>query len=129
MKALSVREPWAGLICSGRKTIETRTRRTHYRGDVLICASAKPVSELSGKALCIVRIVDCRPMTTEDADAACIEKYPGAWAWILEDIRPVCPFPVRGKLGLFELNLSPGSLLPLPYPVLAQHIQSQPLSV
>ncbi len=74
MKALSLIQPWATLVASGNKTIETRTYRTHYRGDLLICAS-KTVSpehpELSaemfpkGVALCIVRLVDCVPMTAK----------------------------------------------------------------
>ena len=39
MKALSIRQPWAGLIAAGSKTIETRSRRTYYRGEFLVCAS------------------------------------------------------------------------------------------
>jgi len=39
MKALSIRQPWAGLIAAGVKTIETRNWRTGYRGQLLICAS------------------------------------------------------------------------------------------
>lgn len=31
VKALSVKEPWASLIASGQKTIETRRWRTSYR--------------------------------------------------------------------------------------------------
>ena len=41
MKTLSVKQPWAYLICSGIKDIENRTWRTSYRGRVLIHASAK----------------------------------------------------------------------------------------
>lgn len=38
MKVLSVKQPWAEFIASGRKTVETRTWRTKYRGPLLICA-------------------------------------------------------------------------------------------
>ncbi len=41
MKAMSVLQPFAGLIGIGNKTLETRTRQIHYRGDLLICSSAK----------------------------------------------------------------------------------------
>lgn len=41
MKTLSVKQPWAYLICSGIKDIENRTWKTTYRGRVLIHASAK----------------------------------------------------------------------------------------
>jgi len=43
MKAISVKQPWAALIRVGFKTIETRVWTTKHRGDLLICASAKPI--------------------------------------------------------------------------------------
>lgn len=39
MKALTVMQPWAYLIVAGRKTMETRTWHTKYRGDLAIHAS------------------------------------------------------------------------------------------
>lgn len=39
MKALSIRAPWWWWILYGGKDIENRSRRTHYRGPVLIHAS------------------------------------------------------------------------------------------
>ena len=104
MKALSVKEPWAGLIRSGKKTIETRTWKTHYRGPLLICASATPKTMLSGNAVCIVELVDCRVMEKSDEDAACCEIYPDAYAWVLRDIQPIEPFPVKGQLQIFEVD-------------------------
>ena len=41
MKAISIKQPFAGLIATGQKTIETRTWSTHYLGPLLICAGAK----------------------------------------------------------------------------------------
>lgn len=43
MKALSVKNPFAGLIVKGQKTIEVRTRRTSHRGKIAICSSKKAV--------------------------------------------------------------------------------------
>lgn len=40
MKTLSVKQPWAYLICSGIKDIENRTWSTKFRGRVLIHASS-----------------------------------------------------------------------------------------
>lgn len=40
MRGLSIRQPFASLVACGAKRIETRSRRTHYRGPVLIHASA-----------------------------------------------------------------------------------------
>jgi hypothetical protein len=39
MKVLSVRQPFASLICAGIKTIENRSWKTDYRGTILIHAS------------------------------------------------------------------------------------------
>lgn len=44
-KALSVKQPYAHLICKGIKDIENRTWRTYYRGRVYIHASAKSTNE------------------------------------------------------------------------------------
>ena len=104
MKALSVKEPWAGLIRSGKKTIETRTWRTKYRGRILICASKNPKSEFSGKAVAVATLFDCRFMDEDDEKKACCEIYPKACAWILRDIKAIDPFPVKGQLNLFEVD-------------------------
>jgi len=45
VRALTIRQPWATLIASGVKTIETRSWATKWRGQLLIHAGkAKPVS-------------------------------------------------------------------------------------
>lgn len=41
MKALTVRQPYAGLISAGIKDVENRSWRTHYRGRLWIHAAAK----------------------------------------------------------------------------------------
>jgi hypothetical protein len=38
MKALTVRQPWATLLVTGRKRIETRSRDTKHRGPLVIHA-------------------------------------------------------------------------------------------
>lgn len=136
MKAISIKQPYAYLIASGKKTIETRTWKTDYRGPLLICASKsihkgylvfecegivtgmptkifqpfleerkEPLSR-TGLALCTVTLLDCRPMTEDDQLAAWCETYPDAWSWVLGDARPLAePFPVSGKLNLFNVEL------------------------
>lgn len=54
MKALTVKQPWAGLIIAGGKDIENRTWRTSYRGRVLIHAAKTPVP--------YAEIRDCYPL-------------------------------------------------------------------
>lgn len=41
MLALSVQQPWAWLIATGRKDVENRIWRTHFRGRFIIHASKR----------------------------------------------------------------------------------------
>jgi ASCH domain-containing protein len=104
LKAISLKQPWASMI--GKKTIETRTWPTNYRGRILIVSSLKPVikSLPVGMALCTANLVDCRKMTSDDETAACCPVYEKAWSWVLEDINPIDPFPVKGSQGFYEVD-------------------------
>jgi len=42
-------------------------------------------------------------MTKEDEEAACCELCDGAYAWELDQIKKIEPFPVKGQLNLFEV--------------------------
>lgn len=131
MKALSVKQPWASAIATGKKTIETRTWATDYRGPLLIVASKTPDkamleftaslaqnrkqyldSLVYGKAVALVRLIDCMPMTKADEDAAMCPLCDGAFAWVLSNIYRIPePFPVSGQLGLFDVNTTPNDIL------------------
>ena len=104
MKALSIKGHWAEMIRMGKKTIETRTWKTKYRGQILLCASKIPKKRLSGHAFAIADLVDVRPMIKEDEKDACCEIYPNAYSWILKNIKAIPLFKVKGQLGLFEVN-------------------------
>lgn len=72
-KTLSIKQPWAHLILTGRKTLEMRTWRTAYRGELLIAASSQPKNfQLdgmrlpSGVAICLVDLVDIREFGIDD---------------------------------------------------------------
>lgn len=137
VRALTVHQPFAGLIAYGNKTLEIRSRRTNYRGQLLICAGAKeydgqmidpdvPGRVVSGDrylrdvrayfpavdmfpvgvAVALVELVNCRPMTPDDAVAACVEFRPGFFAWELQNPLLIEPFPVTGKVGLFRVEQS-----------------------
>jgi hypothetical protein len=110
MKALSVKQPWANMIANGEKAIETRTWSTDYRGDLLIVSSRKPDIPPAGYALAVVRVVDCRRMTKMDESAARCPIYPGAYAWVLDSVRKVNPFPVKGRLGVFDVGVPVSNL-------------------
>lgn len=106
MKALSVRQPWANMIASGEKTIETRTWATKHRGELLIVSTKRPQIEPAGFAVAVVEIVECRPMDESDWQVACCDPYPNAFGWILTDVRRIDPFPVKGSLGLYNVDVS-----------------------
>lgn len=106
MKALSVRPWWATAILHGAKTVECRTWRTSHRGDLLICSSArKEPGGIPGHALCIVSLESIAPLTKDDLDDACLDGMPGksCYAWRLGDLRYVEPFPVKGRLNIFDV--------------------------
>lgn len=107
MRALSVRAPWAGLIAEGKKTLEIRKRRTHLRGELLICQSR------GGGAVAVVEILDCRPWTPDDAKASCTETTgpdggpedcSGQYVWELRLVRRVSSRVVKGTLSFFNVD-------------------------
>ncbi len=127
MKALSIRQPWAGMIAAGIKTIETRNWKTDYRGDLLICASVKyddqlykhfeslnwnnfkdgkfqKLCKIRGRAIAVVNLSDCRKMDPWDEDAAKCDWFKDAYAWVLTNIRLIKPFAVKGQLSLFDVD-------------------------
>jgi hypothetical protein len=106
-RALSLQQPSANLIRDGHKTIETRRWSTTYRGELLLCASKKTTIEPFGCAVCLVELVDCRPMAVGDWAKACIDPYDRAFGWHLENIRPVKTLQVRGALGIYSVDLPP----------------------
>lgn len=107
MKAISLKQPFANLVASGKKTIETRKWSTKYRGDLIICSSQKPQVEPYGKALCVVELYDVQPMAKKDEGKACVKLYPGAYAWLFRNLRKIDPpIPVKGSLGIFDLELT-----------------------
>lgn len=111
MKALSIKQPWATYIINGDKSIETRTWSTNYRGDILICSSAKPNNlgpEFpSGIIMGIAELYHISDMTKEDEDLALCDIYKNAKSWHLRNIRPFKEYiPIRGKLGLFDVDIN-----------------------
>jgi hypothetical protein len=117
-----VKQPWAELIASGRKTIELRTWSRAHRGDLLIVSGLRfdargahfDVDGPRGVAVCAVELVDVRPATFGDSEAACfgvdvdtfIRADKNLFAWVLANRRRVDPQSVRGVLGLFDVELT-----------------------
>lgn len=116
MRALSVRQPWAHLIATGRKTIEVRTWSVSYRGPLAIVSSKSACDHHDARAhgvdpracalgcvVCVVELVDVRPGIRSDARGACCDAR-GAFAWVLARPVPCEPVKVRGKVSLWYLD-------------------------
>jgi len=115
MKAISLKQPWANLVIAGQKIIETRVWKTNYRGDLVICSSAKPdlvhvhanvPRDPMGYALGIVDVYDIVKMNRNHEKEAMCQLYDGAYAWLLRSIREFKkPIPIKGQLNLFDIEL------------------------
>lgn len=132
-KALSVKQPYADLLTrvvfwdeSGEyhaeKTIEVRSRNTNYRGDLLVCASAKPElpGRMSGVTCGFVELYDVKPIeqfTPEDWDATCIpekDRPRKGYGWIMRNPRRVVEMPIKGQLGVYNLIVPKGDITEYP---------------
>lgn len=131
MRGLSLIQPWAQLVADGRKTWETRSWSTRYRGLVAIhasgrmtvddCAAARyfgyePRALPLGAIVAVARLEEV--LESSDAeriirrdmaeDAAHRELTAGdftlgRYAWLLEDVRAIAPVSTRGSLGLWDV--------------------------
>lgn len=107
MKALSVEPYFAMKILAGLKTVECRTWKTDYRGLIAVCSTAYKAHRcIPGHALCVANIIDVVPFTKEHLEAAYMyeDEMPQkkSYAWILSDVRPIKPVPVKGALSLWN---------------------------
>ena len=119
MKALSLKQPFAELIISGKKTIELRNWNTHFRGDFLIHASKNPDKEamkkfgfaelprgfIVGKS----KLVGVKKYLNEKEHRKDKDKHLSDYTWgnfgfILKDSERVQPIPAKGKLNFWEFD-------------------------
>ena len=130
IKVLSIRQPWAWLICSGFKNIENRSWRTNYRGRLYIHAGKSfdwdaldwleqfwEYHTLVCRHFGILR--DWRITMHKDEFGAivgyadltdCIQNSRSIWAqrglfhWELHYPNHLAPVPLKGQLGIFEVD-------------------------
>ena len=127
MKAITILEPWATLICEGKKTVETRNWETDYRGKILIHTSKRNMPDLyyeqylmenfveheihRGCIIGEVELVDIIPFNealkkilseNRIVDFVTVERN-SHYAWILKSAKLYeQPIPAKGSLGLWE---------------------------
>jgi hypothetical protein len=128
MKAIVVKNPFIQFVLENLKWLELRSYRTHHRGDLLLVAGRsfhdghcildgqdmecleairllwhQDKTLASGKAVCVVNLKDCRPMTLEDEAAACHRWQAGGWVWEFDNLRLIHRFEVLGKQGFLNV--------------------------
>lgn len=103
MKALSIRPDYALAIMMGLKTEEYRTWQTRYRGDLLICDTARKIKHtVPGYALCVTKIIDIEKVESNQGTYYAWQLAPfkqGGSYWIE-------PIPVKGRQHLFNVDNS-----------------------
>jgi hypothetical protein len=115
MKTLSIRQPWAFLVVTGRKRVENRSWRSNYRGPLLIHAGARwvdePVERIERRHGIevprdlprggIVGIVDLVDIVRSIDDPF----FTGPLGWVFANARTLPFRPWPGRLGLFETRM------------------------
>lgn len=127
MKCLSLRQPYAELLVSGKKTTELRKWNTIFRGKFLIHASRNVDKEkckslgidytklnigmIIGRAILYdVKKYDNKTEFMKDknrhyADASIFDSY--MYGFKIKNVQRLRhPIPFSGKLGFFEVNQS-----------------------
>ncbi len=117
MKTLSIKQPWAELIVSGKKTIELRNWNTKFRGKFLIHASKipdkkgmkrfgfdeLPVGKIVGQAELIdVKKYPSKESHAQDKDKHLAEDSWGSYGFLLINPKRIELIDARGMLGFWE---------------------------
>ncbi len=125
MKTLSIRQPWAELIILGRKTLELRTWTVKHRGPLAIHASQTvereaclahaldPDQVTAGAAIGVVDLVEIVELDADSyaarrSEHLADEPWGGGplYGWRLTNPRRLPePVPMRGRMGVFEVQL------------------------
>ena len=115
LRALTIRQPWAWLIVNGFKDIENRSRRTHYRGPILIHAGLSGadlgdgvIEDLKAKyRITLPREVDVGGIIGVVDLVDCVERHKSKWfhgpfGWVLANPRRLRFRDCKGALGIFR---------------------------
>lgn len=119
MKALSLKQPFAELVVSGKKTIEIRKWNTKFRGEFLIHASQNSDKEAmkrqgfenlpSGMIVGKAKLVDVKKYLNDEDFKKDQKKHLassdyGSCGFILENAKRIKEIPAKGKLGFWEFK-------------------------
>ncbi|MBZ6102776.1 ASCH domain-containing protein [Streptomyces olivaceus] len=116
MKALTIRQPWAGAIAHGTKRVENRSWRlpAKYEGArILIHAGAQPDrhAQVYGEHLdvysAIVAVATITGCHYDNGNQVCCSYWaqPGLYHWTLADVIALPePVPAKGALGFWTAD-------------------------
>lgn len=119
MKTLSLKQPFAELVVSGRKTIELKNWNTKFRGKFLIHASKNPDSKsmkkfgfdklplgvIVGEAeLFDVKKYENDSEHKKDKNKHLADSSWGKYGFVLKNAKKIKPIEAKGKLGFWEFN-------------------------
>jgi hypothetical protein len=119
MKALSLKQPYAELVVSGKKTIELRKWNTNFRGEFFVHASKVPDEDamkrfgfvnlplgfIIGKASLIdVKHYNSQEEHVEDKDKHLANSGWGNFGFILGNSERINPIPAKGKLNFWNFE-------------------------
>ena len=124
MKCLSVSQPVADLIVSGKKTIELRKWNTNFRGEFLVhsplkirtndCKRLKILKKLvTGAIIGKIEIIDVKKYNSKSEIKADYKKhlaltdfFNSKYGFVLKNPKSFrIPIPYKGKLGFFDVKL------------------------
>lgn len=122
MKAITIRQPWAELIVSGRRIYEIRSWKIECPQRLLVHSGKRIDAEACkrlqidpnrlhvGEILGVVCVVECKRFTRESWKASrtdhleWLDYDESMYGWFLREPRAFeKPIPWRGSLGLFEV--------------------------
>ena len=113
MKALTIYGIYADCTAAGVKTVEWRSWKTNYRGELLICANALNPPEwrdlfITRHAICTVQLADCVTFTKEHHVGYYYDNPPNdGYAWLLENVQFIKPVQIKGKQRIFNVDIMP----------------------
>ena len=118
IKVLSIRQPYAEWIISGKKTIELRTWNTKFRGKFYIHASGKHKTLPTGVIIGYADLIDVKEYKNKedflkDKNKHCSDtrllpefaKRPFKYGFILKNAKRIKPIPAKGKLGFWNYEI------------------------
>lgn len=111
IKCISIKQPHAENIRSGKKIYEIRGWTTTYRGYLIVAATKRnPGFEdlRNGSLVCLVELIDIVPFSKSLEKKACVtikdckkKMKNKLYAWELRLVKELPDLKIKGQLGLY----------------------------